>query len=91
MPAEKIAYYRGRCLECHAERGCSLNVGAQSVQNQNDNCIGCHMPRASSSDIAHGAASNHRIPRAVAEENPSTAGAGRIHPDKRRLLLSTAI
>ena len=25
-PEEKVAYYRDRCLECHADRGCRLAV-----------------------------------------------------------------
>ncbi len=62
-PAEKVAYYRGRCLECHAERGCRLPASDRLAQSKVDHCAGCHMPRESNLDIPHAASANHRIPR----------------------------
>ena len=65
LPAreERVAYFRDRCLECHAERGCSLPASSRAGQGQADDCVRCHMPRLSNSNIIHIAETNHRIPR----------------------------
>jgi tetratricopeptide (TPR) repeat protein len=82
LPAagEKTAFYRGRCLDCHARRGCALDEAARRAQNPDDSCIACHMPRASTTDITHVATTLHSIPRlgdaALARANAS-ANAGR--------------
>jgi Flp pilus assembly protein TadD len=62
-PAEKLSYYRDRCLTCHEKRGCSVPVAIRLAQNPDDNCVACHMPRAALSDIPHVATTIHRIPR----------------------------
>lgn len=61
--AEKAAYYRDRCLSCHADRGCSLPVDERRARGTEDDCIACHMPRAPTSDIPHVATTLHFIPR----------------------------
>ena len=43
--ARRRAYYRDRCLECHADRGCSLPAAVRLRQSRDNDCIGCHMPR----------------------------------------------
>jgi tetratricopeptide (TPR) repeat protein len=77
--AEKVAYFRNRCLECHAERGCALPANVRVQKQGSDNCIGCHMPRRSSSNITHVATTNHRVPRLtnVEETSPGDAEANR--------------
>jgi hypothetical protein len=60
---EKAAYFRERCLECHAAEGCRLTVEVRRKRNGGDDCTGCHMPRSSTSNNPHFAATNHRIPR----------------------------
>jgi Flp pilus assembly protein TadD len=62
-PEEKPAFYRDRCLECHAEKGCRLPANARLQRDQNDDCTACHMPRSSSSNNAHVATTDHRIRR----------------------------
>jgi predicted CXXCH cytochrome family protein len=62
-PAARVAYYRARCLECHAERGCRLPHDARLSRSPEDNCVTCHMPRTRTTNIAHTALSNHTIPR----------------------------
>jgi Flp pilus assembly protein TadD len=62
-PEEKVAYFRERCLQCHTARGCSVPARARQERPGGDDCIGCHMPRASSSNNPHVATTNHRIPR----------------------------
>ncbi|MEX2120299.1 MAG: tetratricopeptide repeat protein [Pirellulales bacterium] len=54
-------YYRARCLNCHAEKGCSLDE-AQRLAVE-DSCIRCHMPRTESKEIAHASQTDHSIRR----------------------------
>jgi Flp pilus assembly protein TadD len=76
---EKAAYYRSRCLTCHAERGCQLALTVRQARNQDD-CRACHMPRNDSSDIAHTAVTDHRILRKpvphASPEHPRTLAPG---------------
>jgi tetratricopeptide (TPR) repeat protein len=58
-----VDYYRGRCLKCHAEKPCALPAAARRGQSADDNCVQCHMPRFPSSNIAHTAITDHRVPR----------------------------
>ncbi len=88
-PAEKVAYYRDRCLECHAERGCSLPASDRFERSRDDDCAGCHMPKASSFDIPHAASANHRIPRDAGRENRFMAQAGKTGRDSRQLFVFT--
>jgi hypothetical protein len=86
-PAEKVAYYRDRCLECHSERGCSLPASDRLERNRDDDCTACHMPKASSFDIPHSASANHRIPRHAGGDDPSTAQPGGRARDRRHLVI----
>jgi tetratricopeptide (TPR) repeat protein len=55
-PAERVAYYRTKCLSCH--------VGAKFANEhhpEQQDCASCHMPRAPSEDIAHEQVTDHRI------------------------------
>ncbi len=67
--SDAASYYRERCLECHQDRGCSLPEEVRRKRSKNDDCKGCHMPRVSSVDVVHAAATNHRILR-----QPTSAG-----------------
>lgn len=67
--AEIDAYYRGRCLECHSERGCSLPAERQAAPPANNSCIHCHMPRLSAHDIAHASQTDHRVLRDIEAES----------------------
>src|SRR5262249_26248670 len=60
---ERVGYFRDRCLECHADRGCALPEMVCHAQNREDSCVDCHMPRSATTDIAHTATTLHRIPR----------------------------
>jgi cytochrome c-type biogenesis protein CcmH/NrfG len=61
---ERAGYFRGRCLECHADdRGCRLPEPARRERSREDDCTACHMPRLGDSDIPHLAATDHRIVR----------------------------
>jgi len=72
-PEAKVAYYRGRCLECHGGQGCSLATNIRLERSRDDDCTSCHMPRTGSSDILHAASANHRIPRRGGGGDPSAS------------------
>jgi hypothetical protein len=61
--AERVTYYRDRCLQCHADRGCRLPRPARIARNADDDCTACHMPRVRSTDVAHTSLTRHNIPR----------------------------
>jgi Tetratricopeptide repeat/Cytochrome c554 and c-prime len=86
-PADQVAYYRDRCLACHAQRGCSLPASARLEQSKDDDCASCHMPKANSFDIPHAASANHRIPRNAGGENSFMADLGNTRRDKRQLVV----
>ncbi len=72
-PESRVAFYRQRCLECHGERPCSLPLEERVADNAQDSCMACHMPRYASSDIAHSAATDHRILRRPARAKESSS------------------
>ena len=75
VAAQRVAYYRDRCLTCHSENSCSLPAGERLQKEKQDSCIACHMP-AGKSDIPHASTTDHRILRAV-EPAPSSEQAPR--------------
>jgi hypothetical protein len=56
QPAEPAAYYRERCLSCHAA---TLTKGHAAERD----CVACHMPKLAAKDGGHTAFTNHRIAR----------------------------
>jgi hypothetical protein len=62
-PSERVAFYQKRCLECHAERGCSLAAEARLKKSPQDDCVSCHMSQLPPGRIAHTATTDHRILR----------------------------
>jgi hypothetical protein len=59
---ERVAFYRDRCLRCHADQGCKVPAAVRRQTSQGDSCVQCHMPRGDS-DIRHAAITDHRVPR----------------------------
>jgi hypothetical protein len=82
-PEQRIGHYRDRCLVCHQQHGCSLPPAVRRHTQADDSCIACHMPRYGAVDIAHAAATNHRIIR----QPPSAAAAGATPPPSTRSLV----
>jgi Flp pilus assembly protein TadD len=74
-PENKVAFYRGRCLSCHKESSCSLAAAVRRQQSPDDDCSACHMSRRATSDIAHTAITDHRIPRVPAKGGAAPAPA----------------
>jgi hypothetical protein len=81
--ADRVAYYRDRCLRCHQETSCGIPPEDQRRQNCADDCTSCHMPREKSSNIAHAAVTDHRIPRragpSAAPQPSATTGLPLVH------------
>jgi predicted CXXCH cytochrome family protein len=82
-PEVKVASYRDRCLECHAERVCSLPRDVRLTRSRDDDCAGCHMPRLGSSNNRHVATANHRIPRQADEKDQPLIGPGNLRAGAR--------
>jgi len=55
--AEKVAYYRTKCLACHSEEF------AAKHHAEKPDCVGCHMPQLPSKDVTHTESTDHRIMR----------------------------
>ena len=66
-PAQKAAYFRGKCLSCHQTQDC--HAAPEARQANGDNCTACHMPRGPTSDIQHVVFTDHSIRR-----KPSSGG-----------------
>jgi hypothetical protein len=74
-PADPVAYYRGRCLSCHAGKLGRTHPAA------NSNCISCHMPRRPTSDGAHTVFTDHWIRRRPAAEFAPSDTAASSEPE----------
>ncbi|MDQ2711252.1 MAG: hypothetical protein M3Y24_03275 [Acidobacteriota bacterium] len=66
-PERPVAYYRERCLGCHA-----ANLSAEHQAPDRD-CVACHMPRRPAKDGGHTAFTDHRIARRPEPEGVTTA------------------
>lgn len=76
-PAERVAYYRDRCLGCHADRGCTVPAADRRARSGGDDCASCHMPRAPVFDVGHTALTDHALTRPAAPAAPGRPpGAG---------------
>jgi hypothetical protein len=76
-PAQQVAWYQKRCLNCHEEHPCSLSKAARLRRQPDDSCIACHMPRYGSADITHVASTDHRV---VRRPSPPEGHAGSRDP-----------
>jgi Flp pilus assembly protein TadD len=78
-PAERVTYYRNRCLNCHEEQSCGLPVAVRRMRNPADSCSDCHMPRADSK-IVHTAVTDHRIVRQASQAAGQAASPRNLFP-----------
>ncbi len=92
---ERVGWYRGRCLNCHQDKGCSVPEAERRRREPADSCIACHMPRGDSTNIAHTAVTDHRIVRRPTpggrESNPADIALVPFHKgggDRRELGLA---
>ena len=63
--AEKAAFYRAKCMTCHATDDCKRGT----------DCVSCHMPKTSAITVQHAAFTDHSIPR---NGSRSTNSAGEL-------------
>jgi len=54
----KVAFYRERCFTCHTDKSCVLSLEGRMRQEPPNDCIGCHMPKASAARVSQCAASS---------------------------------
>lgn len=74
---DKVAYYRGKCLQCHTQA-----FAAKHHPHQPD-CMGCHMPALPSKDVAHTQSTDHRnlrYPATLPPQNEPAARESRLEP-----------
>jgi predicted CXXCH cytochrome family protein len=57
-PEERVQFFRRSCLGCHSQP-----VYATQHHPEQPDCSSCHMPRSSTTDIAHEQVTDHRIQR----------------------------
>jgi Tfp pilus assembly protein PilF len=62
-PEERVAFFRERCLQCHADRGCGLAATERLRRQPDDDCASCHLPRRPTTNIQHTSITDHRVPR----------------------------
>ncbi len=60
--AERVEYYRGKCLACHGQGGKGAAFAEKHHADKRD-CTACHMPALPSKDVAHTEVTDHRILR----------------------------
>jgi tetratricopeptide (TPR) repeat protein len=70
-PKDRVALYRQKCLDCHANKGCKLPEADRRKKDAADNCTTCHMPRGDT-DIPHIAFTHHRIGKHPVPPPPDT-------------------
>jgi len=68
-PAMPVAFYRERCLLCHAK-----TPFIASHPNKASDCIGCHMPKREVQDGGHGVFTDHNIQRRPSVTAPHIDG-----------------
>lgn len=61
-PRDRVEFFRQKCLDCHAQKPCTVSVADRIKKERADNCTTCHMPRGNT-DIPHIAFTHHRIGR----------------------------
>jgi tetratricopeptide (TPR) repeat protein len=71
--AEAPKYFRTRCLQCHTEKSCTLELHQRLAQQPQDACTACHMAKKPALTVSHSTLTEHRILRAPDEPYPSTA------------------
>jgi predicted CXXCH cytochrome family protein len=57
-PEQRIVYFRNKCLSCHGQ----ASFASKHHPDQPD-CVGCHMPREKTQNVAHEQVTDHRIQR----------------------------
>jgi hypothetical protein len=72
-PQEAGEYFRGKCLQCHTENSCTLDLQQRLDQQPADACSTCHMQRQPALTVSHSTLTDHRIQRTPGEAYPDSA------------------
>ncbi len=67
-PQQRAAYYRARCLQCHASPALAL-----THHPEQQDCASCHMPQRKTADISHEQLTDHDIERKPSHPAPRTS------------------
>ena len=78
-PTAGAAFYRSKCLTCHARDSCRRPSESSSAAHRQNDCIACHMPRRPVIESAHVALTDHRILRMPKPDEPRS-GDDRLAP-----------
>ncbi len=68
--AERIRFYRAKCLECHTSGDridCAMELSVRLQASREDSCMQCHMPRLEANDVPHTSQTDHRVLRRLGE------------------------
>ena len=65
--------FRGKCLQCHTEKSCTLDLQKRLAQQPADTCSTCHMQRQPALTVSHSTLTDHRILRTPGEAYPDAA------------------
>jgi hypothetical protein len=79
-PSDRGAFYRQKCLGCHAIQSCSLDPAQRRAKDATDNCVACHMARGDT-EIPHIAFTDHRIRRRPTPRPADLGPGGALLPD----------
>jgi predicted CXXCH cytochrome family protein len=60
-PEERVAWFRQKCLGCHATSACRETRAARSARH--DDCVVCHMSKSTVTDAQHVVYTDHSIPK----------------------------
>jgi tetratricopeptide (TPR) repeat protein len=82
--AAKVAFYRAKCMACHGE------PFAAKHHPKEQNCMACHMPAVTTSNIAHTQATDHRILRDPSLALAPAASLTQARPELKRFPPSDA-
>jgi hypothetical protein len=69
-PENRVAYFRAKCLTCHADGDCKLPLDQRMRQQPANDCVGCHMEKRAVAGIAHSSDTKHRIVRRAGQPLP---------------------
>lgn len=69
----QVAYFRAKCLACHADGDCKLPGEERRRQKPENDCVGCHMEKRAVAGIAHSSDTKHRIVRGAGQPLPEVA------------------
>ena len=78
--AERVTYFRDRCLRCHEQQACGLPLAERQRTTAEDSCIDCHMP-PQQTEVRHAASTDHSIPRRPEDSRLAVAGELQAFPN----------